>query len=225
MTKPSIDDIEYEYNADAVEVLFDEFESPEALVCNYVWSYTAMLADGSDLPDDLITFDASALAFEISAASGVAQVLEVVLRGELDNEKTAETVEFQVEYILAAAPYYFIEEAASSESDPSESGPSESGHSIHTHWQASPIPLSMFAAMAPELAGGQFTISGFYDRSQVGIALDSSQTTIEVPPQIEPGNYTVTFVLEDAAAAITSTFTVEIEVKGDAGDAVGESNS
>ena len=66
--------------------------------------------------------------------------------------------------------------------------------------------------MEPAIAGGQFTINNF--EGQEGIALDSSQTSIEVSPQTEPGIYTVSFNLVNADSTFTSTFTVEIEVVG-----------
>ena len=72
MNKPTIEDVEYEYDADAIEIPVTAFESAEADDCNYVWSYSAILDNGSTLPSELITFDASAMLFTISAAPDVA---------------------------------------------------------------------------------------------------------------------------------------------------------
>ena len=50
------------------------------------------------------------MLFTISATSGVAQTLDIVLKGYLSNGKTTDQIEFKVEYIIAESPWYFIEE-------------------------------------------------------------------------------------------------------------------
>ena len=45
VNKPEINDIEYEYGSEDIEILIADFQSAEAETCNYKWSYAAMLAD------------------------------------------------------------------------------------------------------------------------------------------------------------------------------------
>ena len=45
VTTPEIEDIEYEYGSEEVQIEYAGFESADADACDYVWSYTAMLSD------------------------------------------------------------------------------------------------------------------------------------------------------------------------------------
>ena len=69
---------------------YSGFKTNEGDACNYVWSYTANLSDGSELPTELITFDIDKLEFKLEANSGAAQTLKVVLNGELSNGSTSD---------------------------------------------------------------------------------------------------------------------------------------
>ena len=93
---PAIADVEYEYGSRADPIVYKGFESEGGGACDYAWSYSATLADGTELDADFIKFDPDTLTFTVEAATGEAQTMEVLLKGELSDEETTAEIQFKV---------------------------------------------------------------------------------------------------------------------------------
>ena len=67
---PVIDNVSYTIGDAPIAIVFEEFQSEEAAICCYQWTYQAFLDDLSPLPDEYFTFDSNSRILEISSTSG-----------------------------------------------------------------------------------------------------------------------------------------------------------
>ena len=86
VTKPSIENVQYNYGADKIEFTYPGFTAFNADNCSFEWTYSAKLAGGANLDDDYITFDQSTLTFTVespTAPESTDTTMEIVLTGDL----------------------------------------------------------------------------------------------------------------------------------------------
>ena len=57
ISRPKIDDFDYYIGEAEIELIFDDFQSPDDEECNYTWSYQATYSNGAALDSNFITFD------------------------------------------------------------------------------------------------------------------------------------------------------------------------